>query len=109
MNVSTVRLCSSFVVGVAAGAGIVIFYNANRSCLGRRATGITPLRRHSLSAPKEKSSVTAAANDEIVAEQFTRNVQFFGIEAQKKVADAFVVVIGLGGVCLLYTSDAADE
>ena len=84
MNVSTVRLCSSFVVGVAAGAGIVIFYNANRSCLGRRATGITPLRRHSLSAPKEKSSVTAAANDESVAEQFTRNVQFFGIEAKKK-------------------------
>ena len=98
MNVSTVRLCSSFVVGVAAGAGFVIFYNANRSCFRRRATGITLLRRHSLSAPKEKSSVTADVNDEIVAEQFTRNVQFFGIEAQKKVADAFVVVIGLGGV-----------
>ena len=75
MNVSTVRLCSSFVVGVAAGAGFVIFYNANRSCFRRRATGITLLRRHSL---------TAAVNDEIVAEQFTRNVQFFGIEAQKK-------------------------
>ncbi len=45
-----------------------------------------------------KSSATAVVDDEIVAEQFTRNVQFFGVESQKKVAEAFVVVIGLGGV-----------
>ena len=43
-----------------------------------------------------KSSATAVVDDEIVAEQFTRNVQFFGVESQKKVAEAFVVVIGLG-------------
>jgi tRNA A37 threonylcarbamoyladenosine dehydratase len=27
-----------------------------------------------------------------------RNIQFFGIESQKKVTESFVVVIGLGGV-----------
>ena len=38
--------------------------------------------------------------DEILTEQFTRNVQFFGKQGQLKVAKAFVVVIGLGVRCL---------
>ncbi|XP_044478351.1 tRNA threonylcarbamoyladenosine dehydratase-like isoform X2 [Mangifera indica] len=36
--------------------------------------------------------------DEIVSEQLTRNIQFFGIELQQKVTASYVVVIGLGGV-----------
>ncbi|XP_072953558.1 uncharacterized protein [Typha angustifolia] len=36
--------------------------------------------------------------DEVVSEQLTRNIQFFGIESQRKVTESFVVVIGLGGV-----------
>ncbi|GAB2221491.1 hypothetical protein Drorol1_Dr00012672 [Drosera rotundifolia] len=36
--------------------------------------------------------------DEIVSEQLTRNIQFFGFESQHKVTRAYVVVIGLGGV-----------
>ncbi|KAH1214594.1 tRNA threonylcarbamoyladenosine dehydratase [Glycine max] len=36
--------------------------------------------------------------DEIVSEQLTRNVQFFGFESQQKVTASYVVVIGLGGV-----------
>ncbi|KAJ9564607.1 hypothetical protein OSB04_000573 [Centaurea solstitialis] len=36
--------------------------------------------------------------DEIVSEQLTRNIQFFGFEAQQKVTASYVVVIGLGGV-----------
>ena len=34
--------------------------------------------------------------DEVIAEQLTRNVQFFGEDAQQRIADAFVVVVGLG-------------
>jgi hypothetical protein len=34
--------------------------------------------------------------DEVLAEQLTRNVQFFGLEQQRAVARAFVVIIGLG-------------
>lgn len=34
--------------------------------------------------------------DEVVAEHLTRNVQFFGLPAQQRIAGAFVVVIGLG-------------
>ena len=33
--------------------------------------------------------------DEILREQFTRNVQFFGEAGQEAVRDAFVVVVGL--------------
>ncbi|KVI03079.1 Molybdenum cofactor biosynthesis, MoeB [Cynara cardunculus var. scolymus] len=36
--------------------------------------------------------------DEIVSEQLTRNIQFFGFDAQQKVTTSYVVVIGLGGV-----------
>lgn len=34
--------------------------------------------------------------DDVLVEQLTRNVQFFGLEGQKKIANAFVVVVGLG-------------
>ncbi|CAM6109865.1 unnamed protein product [Calypogeia fissa] len=37
-------------------------------------------------------------SDDIIVEQFTRNIQFYGKEGQKKVHEALVVVIGLGGV-----------
>jgi tRNA A37 threonylcarbamoyladenosine dehydratase len=35
-------------------------------------------------------------DDDILGEQLTRNVQFFGRESQQRVCDAFVVVVGLG-------------
>lgn len=44
-------------------------------------------------------------DDEVIAEQLTRNVQFFGEESQQKIADAFVVVVGLG-VSLFFVSGA---
>lgn len=34
--------------------------------------------------------------DEVLAEHFTRNTQFFGRDGQRRVAGSFVVVIGLG-------------
>ncbi|XP_047319210.1 tRNA threonylcarbamoyladenosine dehydratase 2 [Impatiens glandulifera] len=36
--------------------------------------------------------------DEIASEHLTRNIQFFGIDSQKRVCASYVVVIGLGGV-----------
>ncbi|XP_042518769.1 tRNA threonylcarbamoyladenosine dehydratase [Macadamia integrifolia] len=47
--------------------------------------------------------------DEIVSEHLTRNIQFFGLESQRKVTESFVVVIGVGGVgshaaCMLLRS-----
>ena len=34
--------------------------------------------------------------DDILAEHFTRNVQFFGREGQQQIMRSFVVVVGLG-------------
>ena len=41
-------------------------------------------------------SVAEYEGDEVLEEQFTRNVQFFGSEGQRKAARALVVVVGLG-------------
>ncbi|XP_009778749.1 tRNA threonylcarbamoyladenosine dehydratase isoform X2 [Nicotiana sylvestris] len=51
--------------------------------------------------PQSKYNGMATPNlltDEVVSEQLTRNIQFFGLEAQQKVTASYVVVIGLGGV-----------
>lgn len=37
-------------------------------------------------------------DDEVLREQLTRNIQFFGERSQLDLANAFVVVVGLGGV-----------
>ncbi|KAJ0445656.1 putative molybdopterin-synthase adenylyltransferase [Helianthus annuus] len=50
---------------------------------------------------KEKNYEVDSADllkDDIVSEQLTRNIQFFGFDAQQKVTTSYVVVIGLGGV-----------
>ncbi|XP_065850034.1 tRNA threonylcarbamoyladenosine dehydratase isoform X2 [Euphorbia lathyris] len=51
--------------------------------------------------PRDSNNGTPSSNlltDEIVSEQLTRNIQFFGLEAQHNVTASYVVVIGLGGV-----------
>lgn len=54
--------------------------------------------------PKPKNSSSAVGDlqnfdkDEIISEQLTRNVQFFGEHGQRAVGGSFVVVVGLGGV-----------
>lgn len=50
---------------------------------------------------KDRQSPNAASSshsldDDIVAEHFTRNVQFFGRDAQERIMASFVVVVGLG-------------
>mmetsp|Transcript_28877 Transcript_28877/g.73714 ORF Transcript_28877/g.73714 Transcript_28877/m.73714 type:complete len:489 (-) Transcript_28877:453-1919(-) len=44
------------------------------------------------------STVRRFQEDEVLVEQLTRNIQFFGADAQQLVAESFVVVVGLGGV-----------
>lgn len=41
-------------------------------------------------------SSPTALSDEVLTEQLTRNLQFFGADAQGRVARSFVVVVGLG-------------
>jgi hypothetical protein len=45
---------------------------------------------------EQHASLAEFDADDILSEQLTRNVQFFGLEAQKRIARSFVVVVGLG-------------
>ena len=46
--------------------------------------------------PRNMGSLKNLMGDEVLREQLTRNIQFFGEEDQLKLANAFVVVVGLG-------------
>ncbi|XP_065850024.1 tRNA threonylcarbamoyladenosine dehydratase isoform X1 [Euphorbia lathyris] len=62
---------------------------------------VSELSLESVMVPRDSNNGTPSSNlltDEIVSEQLTRNIQFFGLEAQHNVTASYVVVIGLGGV-----------
>ncbi|KAG5607238.1 hypothetical protein H5410_028730 [Solanum commersonii] len=70
----------------------------NNQCVGKVYTS-EAVKSNGL--PGSKCNGLATPNpltDEVVSEQLTRNIQFFGLEAQQKVTASYVVVIGLGGV-----------
>ncbi|XP_073139163.1 tRNA threonylcarbamoyladenosine dehydratase isoform X2 [Henckelia pumila] len=63
------------------------------------ATELNALASHKLSEDANQCEASPSLlMDEIVSEQLTRNIQFFGLEHQSKVTSSYVVVIGLGGV-----------
>lgn len=96
----------------ALGGALVGASIATAAVLGYKAC-VPPCDEPSASQPQASTSrpapttgsVRRFAEDDIIAEQLTRNVQFFGAEGQQRIADAFVVVVGLGvschGVCRL--------
>lgn len=81
----------------AAAAALGAYYLCNR-------TQTPPLNAQQpqqqpegqLNEPAHHASLQHFDQDEVLAEQLTRNTQFFGLEKQKHVTNAFVVVIGLG-------------
>lgn len=100
----------TFAAGLALGAGAV--YLASRhhrraeAAAGLAGGPAEPADGQS-SAPglpcgrgaadgSHQASVARFEEDDILSEQLTRNVQFFGLEGQRAIAGAFVVVIGLG-------------
>lgn len=109
---STFRLCGAFVAGGAVGAYLTAsLYARSQEALtsdGTRTSSVTVSaaanpgrseRREERQQSKEQSHQSLSVEeDEIIAEHFTRNVQFFGVKGQQRVAKSFVVVVGLGGV-----------
>ena len=119
-NAAALRLCGAFVAGGAVGAciaaslyttrqrqngvdddegrtpgGGVGGYDADKGS-GRRSEAAAEMEGRR--AEGSQQPFPKVAEDEILAEHFTRNVQFFGVESQQRVAESFVVVVGLGGV-----------
>lgn len=94
-----------FVAGAALGAGAVWLCSRHLDGLpGRRSAFAAAAGLEAAAAARpspqqqQPASLADFEADEVLAEQLTRNVQFFGLEGQRRIASSFVVVVGLGGV-----------
>ncbi|KAF8378813.1 hypothetical protein HHK36_030162 [Tetracentron sinense] len=104
-SVSTIALLKLLSIPIECSVRLVVAILVGKGCLSGRGTqgskGCYVVGNGMASLDILK--------DEIVSEQLTRNIQFFGLESQQKVTKSFVVVIGLGGVgshaaCMLLRS-----
>ena len=97
-------ICSfQILAGGAVGAAIALgvrqyWYRREWNASRRQYSAIADKEQRSPSSPVQGSScgLSDFVSDEVLSEQFTRNVQFFGQDGQLKIANAFVVVVGLG-------------
>ncbi len=98
-----------FAAGAALGAGALYLYTRSQRCQQTAAPPDSTAAAQQLASGGGGALPGAAAaaqhgpidmscfeQDEILEEQLTRNVQFFGLEAQKRIGGSFVVVVGLG-------------
>lgn len=98
---SDLGLTLAFASGAAVAAAAAAYLYAGQSWSWSWSwKGKLPARRvasGSLADHKgDHFGLSNALNDDILGEQFTRNLQFFGDAEQKRVFDASVAVIGLG-------------
>jgi len=86
-----------FAIGAGFGVGI--------SILAYKYSTKVQSKSHRIDANFQSSEGGASAStvtaedfdkDDILNEQLTRNIQFFGLEGQRKISKSFVVVVGLG-------------
>ena len=88
---------SAFLVGLTAGAvGTWVYYRHCTAWWKQKAEERQFQHTTHESSLEQPFDMERALEDEILAEQFTRNVQFFGQEGQRAIHRAFVVVVGLG-------------
>lgn len=97
------RDTANFLAGGAVGAAIAVaalqyWYRREWNADRRQYSASSEKQRKSTSSAVQGSSCKLSdfTSDEVLSEQFTRNVQFFGQDGQIKIASAFVVVVGLG-------------
>lgn len=104
-----------FAAGAALGAGALYLYSHSQRCQQTAAPPDSAAAAQQLASggggalPGAAAAAAAAhqgpvdmssfEQDDILEEQLTRNVQFFGLEAQKRIGGSFVVVVGLGVRC----------
>ena len=94
-----VKTACAFAAGAALGCAVA--YLASRAAVVSSPAPLAALvAAHSQPLPGDTPAEAAAwgvsLDDEVVGEQLTRNVQFFGRDGQQRVCDSFVVVVGLG-------------
>ncbi len=95
------RKAQDILLGAVLGAVGAIL---GARCLRRAHRSVPELKKkHVASLAQQPSNGSAQVHtaehtltDEIISEQLTRNLQFFGEAAQQQLAKGFVVVVGLG-------------
>ena len=102
----------AFAAGAALGAGALYWYTHASQRAQQTAADPAPGSQQVAAAAASSTARASGGGgfdmsrfeeDDILQEQLTRNVQFFGLDSQKKIGGSFVVVVGLG------VSDAALE
>ncbi|XP_020675805.1 tRNA threonylcarbamoyladenosine dehydratase 2 [Dendrobium catenatum] len=88
------RWCTKMMVVKKASSLVTFSKDGNARCPGA-FSGISGM---SCNGVLNNLCETGLLKDEVVSEQLTRNIQFFGMESQQRVAESFVVIVGLGGV-----------
>lgn len=90
----------AYALGTISGlAAAYLFYTACKWSAARSGPAYRSGAANSSGAAAAGTGPLASdLEDEILSEQFTRNIQFFGREGQQKISEAYVVVVGLGGV-----------
>jgi hypothetical protein len=81
----------------AASAGLLsalLLYRRSPAAQHRSAPAEPPPAEQR--APGRAAGLQGYLQDDVLSEQFTRNIQFFGTAGQDKIINAFVVVVGLG-------------
>eukprot|EP01134_Creolimax_fragrantissima_P008509 CFRG8509T1 len=81
----------AFLAGLAVGAAVY-------SLSAKQGKGGRGDRKKYTKTPEKHTKIDCDSSDAIYAEQFVRNTKFFGEEGQANVHNAFVIVVGLGGV-----------
>ncbi|CAL8471181.1 g10723 [Coccomyxa elongata] len=96
---------SKFLLGVGVGAAAAVTLTVAAQRFWRKSQPGKLQWKQSINVKAEQdrqrpnaASSSHSLDDDIVAEHFTRNVQFFGRNAQERIMGSFVVVVGLGGV-----------
>lgn len=102
---------ASFAAGAIAGAALTAALGAcycyySTSSSSSKNSKLSNLHSHHQQPQQQQhnqqhqqhhhASLQQFDQDEVLAEQLTRNVQFFGLDKQKQITNSFVVVIGLG-------------
>jgi tRNA A37 threonylcarbamoyladenosine dehydratase len=98
MNIST-STALTFTAGAALGAAsLYIYLRRAHPIFQVDTTQLPPPTNDSQNHHPSSVSVENFEDDDIIKEQLTRNVQFFGLPGQKDISKSFVIVVGLGGV-----------
>lgn len=99
---------AAFAAGAALGAAALYLYTRHEwsqqtaappaagDGTQQAAAAVPSAAASSPPANGSQFSMAEFEQDEVLEEQLTRNVQFFGLPAQKRIGGSFVVVVGLG-------------